>query len=203
MWIESHPLIRHLENEFKLNPHIRSYLFTTTYTRILRLNMLILHVCINELREKGILISMDRPYRYIKRAMEKHDISTKNIIFVDAITKLTGQRVGEGTVIFRSGTFCPRLLSDIFSRAFTSEERESILVNLDDMQFVLIDNISIMPIYNTMKKTKEVIEEFFNLLTKFTQMRGFLVVDKEKSSAIYECIKRYVKKEINLPPEAL
>ena len=46
------------------------YLFTCRFTKVMKLNMLLLRLCLQGRREKGIYVSIDRPHSYTQHNLK-------------------------------------------------------------------------------------------------------------------------------------
>jgi hypothetical protein len=189
--------------EFASSPPNARFLFTCKYTKIMKLNFLLLKVCLLLRKEKGMCVSIDRPHSYTQMALKKQNVPQDGLIYIDAITKLAGVRAEESKVTFLASGYSPRILSDLFSRAYLAEGVQRYFVNLDELNFILLDNIAVMLQYATLEKTRKFMVDLMEMLKKFTAMRAILVVDPQTSGEVLAIARSFCDREIPVMDEWL
>jgi len=179
------------------------FLFTCRFTRIMNLNMLILRRCLQFRGEKGIYVSMDRPHSYTQYNLKKLGVAQDGLIYIDAISKLTGQRAEESMVRFLADGFTLPILDDLFSRAYLPEGAQRHFVKMEELSFILLDNVNVMLQYASMDKTRKVLAGLTELVKKFTAMRTIIVFDPGSSPELYSFLKAHSDRELPVREEAL
>ncbi|MGQ9582129.1 MAG: hypothetical protein ACUVV6_01270 [Thermoplasmatota archaeon] len=171
-------------------------LITCPYTRILRVDMAILRVCLDIRREKGIYISIDRPHGFVQSGLRKMGVPLEGLMFIDAISKLTGTRAEGAMVRFLTSVYSIPILDDLFSRAYLPEGRQTHFVRLEEMGFLLVDNITVMLQYATMEKVRRLVTGLTDMVRKFTDMRSIIVLDPGASPELYKLIRASCDREL-------
>jgi hypothetical protein len=182
--------------EFSNAPAQARFLFSCRFTKILRLNLILLRICLGKRSEKGMFISIDRPHSYTQIALKKHAIPQEGIIYIDLISKLTGTPAEESQVKFLASGYAPKILSDYFSRAYIHEGAMKHFINLEEMNFILVDNLSTMLQYATMDKVKKFMGDLLELLKKHASMRAMLIVDPKENPEVHALLRPYCEREI-------
>jgi hypothetical protein len=165
------------------------YLFSCRFTKIMYVNLHLLRLCLVTRKQKGIYVSLDRPHSYTQMALKKMGTPLDGLIFIDAISKLTGTRAEDSMVRFFAGGFNLPILDDLFSRAYVAEGDQRHYVNLEDLHFILVDNVNVMLQYCSMEKTRKMLAGLTDLVKKYTNIRTFIVLDPASSRELYEFLK--------------
>ena len=178
-------------------------LLTCPYTRILKVDMAALKVCLGLRRERGIYVSVDRPHSFVQAALKKLAVPLDGLIFIDAVSKLTGVRAEGSMVRFLSSGYSLPLLDDLFSKAYLPEGSQMHFVRLEDMSFLLVDNIAVMLQYTTMEKVRRIAAQLTGGIKKFTDMRVVAAVDPSTTQELYALLKPLCDIEIPVPEAVL
>lgn len=178
------------------------FLFTCRFTRIMDLNMLILRRCLQGRGEKGIYVSIDRPHSYTQYNLKKLGVPQDGLIYIDAISKLTGQRAEESMVRFLADGFTLPILDDLFSRAYLPEGSQRHFVKMEELSFILLDNVNVMLQYSSFEKARQVLGGLTELVRKFTAMRTIIVFDPGSSLELYSFLKANCDRELPVREEA-
>ena len=94
----------------------------------------------------GVYITASRPYRFITREMQKRSVDTKNLLFIDCISFMSGEH-SAGTCTYIEN---PAALEEI------SMHIGSLLSEIEsDEKFLIMDSISTLLIYNSPGSVKE------------------------------------------------
>ncbi|MEM2869101.1 MAG: hypothetical protein QW379_01580 [Thermoplasmata archaeon] len=173
-------------------------LLTCPYTRILKVDMAVLRVLLGRRRERGIYVSIDRPHSFVQTALRKMGVPLDGLIFIDAVSKLTGMRAEGSMVRFLSSGYSLPLLDDLFSRAYLPEGIQMHFVRLEDLSFVLLDNIVVMLQYTTLEKVRRTVTLLGEAVKKFTDMRALITLDPSVSPELYSIVKGTCDREISL-----
>lgn len=171
-------------------------LLTCPYTRILKVDMAVLRVLLGRRRERGIYVSIDRPHSFVQTALRKMGVPLDGLIFIDAVSKLTGVRAEGSMVRFLSSGYSLPLLDDLFSRAYLPEGSQMHFVRLEDLSFVLLDNIAVMLQYTTLEKVRRTVNLLGEAVKKFTDMRALITLDPSVSPELYSIVKGTCDREL-------
>jgi hypothetical protein len=179
------------------------YLFTCRFTKVMKLDMLLLRRCLQARSEKGIYVSIDRPHSYTQQNLKMLGVPQDGIIYIDAISKLTGQRAEASQVRFLADGFTLPLLDDLFSRAFVADGVQKHFVKMEDLNFILLDNVNAMLQYVSFDKASKMLSGLTDLIRKYTAMKIFIVLDPGSSPELYTFIKTLTDREIPIREEWL
>ncbi len=183
-------------DEVRNEDNCSSFLFDTSFTQIAKTNLLLLKGFLDMKDTKGYFVVLDRPHQYMAYLLHMHDVSQENIWYIDTVTHMSGQeRVEKDNVDFVDGPFHIEHLFDAFE---PKSKKESNFASPEDIDFVLIDNISSMLNYNSMEKAEEFIKSFKELIDKSDGVMGCLVIDSDSHPELDSIIKKYLDKFIEI-----
>lgn len=186
-------------------------LFTVRGPQISRINLSILRVCLSERKERGIFISIDKPDKHVKSILERQNISSDGS-YVDTGLKADWGHEGiqspmesRKKVLVVSGIFCPTLFLDSIDATMNQspEAKERLNTELQDMNFVMVDNLSTLTIYNSQGKIQEFFKRFDKFLTDFPNLRAYLSTDRNINQETYALARGIVEKEVEILDEWL
>jgi hypothetical protein len=201
--ITSGALANIVAGEFARSGPNARFLFTCRFTKTMKLNVLLLHHCLRVRNEKGICVSIDRPHSYMQFALKKLDVPQDGLIFIDAISKLTGQRSEGSMVRFLADGLSLPILDDLFSRAYVAEGAERHFVKLEDLNFLLVDNVNVILQYCSMDKTRNLLSGLADMVKKYTSMRTIFVLDPGSNREIYDFLKPLCDRELSVSEDWL
>jgi hypothetical protein len=189
----------------------RKILFLVKAPQIARINLAILRICLTERKERGIYISIDKPDKHVRQILERHNISKEGSYVDTGISSSTGQHqqikppTGSKKVLVVSGIFCPTLFLDSIDATMASspEAKDRILKELGGMDFLMIDNLSTMTIYNSQKKIEEFFERFDSFFQRFPNLRIFMSTDKSVQKEVYQLARKATEHEVDILDEWL
>jgi len=123
--------------------------------KYLKTNLSLLDILTNKMKEKGIYVTINRPFNSLTELLEKNKIKTKNIFFIDAITlTVVGEAEEVPNCLFinspNSLTELGIALGEAFKAMKTKEDR-----------FIFFDSLSTLLIYNQSKS----VSRFAHFLT--------------------------------------
>jgi len=195
-----------------LRSDTRVLVFDVPMPHITRINLAVLRIAISELGKKGIYISIDRPDRNVLSILERHNVAVPG----ESVTATTGiERSSQGIaemaiarvpanpqggppsaiarnrILIISGIFCPTLFLDSVEAAIRSpsEGTANLLKELQNMDFIMIDNISTMAAYNSGESIAEFFRRFDIFLGQFPRMRAYLTTDSKAQMNIFDMAK--------------
>jgi hypothetical protein len=192
-----------LEAEFTRPPPKTLFLFSCRFTKMMRLNLDILHLCLSKRKENGIYISVDHPHSYTQMALKKRNTPQEGIIYVDAISKLAGIPGEDSQVRFVTGGLTIPILDDLFSRAFLPEGSQRHFVKLEDLGFLLFDNVNVAMQYAGPEKIKRLLAGLAEQVRKYTNMKVFFILDPRLHPDIHQFLRDICDREIDIKDEWL
>jgi len=192
-----------LEREFARPPAKALYLFNCRFTKMMKLNMLLLHLCLSKRKENGIYVSVDHPHSYTHMALKKMNTPEKGIIYVDAISKLAGTMGEDSQVRFVTGGLTIPILDDLFSRAYQPEGSQMHFVRLEDLGFILFDNVNVAMQYASPDKVKKLMAGLVEQVKKYTTMKLFLILDPKTQPDMHQFLRAACEREMDIEDEWL
>jgi hypothetical protein len=166
--------LKDLDKFLKNMPLNKVVLFLVDPKKYMDINLQIIKIAIKNNKFSGIYITINRPFSTLVNIMEKHDIDTDKIFFIDCITKMVpspkGISLTQGKK-FEKKENCifipsPSRLTEIglaLSEALSGMKNPS-------NKFLYLDSLSTLSIYNDLST----IAKFVHFLT--TRIRLFGVV---------------------------
>jgi hypothetical protein len=192
-----------LEREFSRPPPKTLFLLSCGFTKIMRLNIDLLHLCLSKRKENGIYVSVDHPHSYTQMALKRHNIPQDGIIYIDAISKLAVTVGEDSQVRFVTGGLTIPILDDVFSRAFLAEGSQRHFVRLEDIGFLLFDNVNVAMQYAGPEKVKKIMVGLAEQAKKYTNMKVFFILDPKLHPDIHRFLEAACDREIEIKDEWL
>lgn len=103
-------------------------------------NLEILKLLVNEQKIPGVYVSLNKPFKTMKRLLKKNKIDTKLIIFIDGITKVPENEKRQENCLFIGS---PEKLSDI---SVAIDQAISALPT--KKKFLFLDSINTLQLFN-------------------------------------------------------
>ena len=184
------------------NKEHRKLLMVTDATNRTLINVAMLNHFLRVQGSSGIFITFDRPHQYIKKLLDINNINYDNLTFIDAISIISGNPSGQDNsmVRFINGPYKICLFDDFVARSYSKDGADQD-VNLDELGFIMIDDISALCLYNKDSDVKKFIINFF---TKVDGLDAFIVaftLDANYNKELYRFVRRYCEKEIFINPD--
>ncbi len=174
------------------------YIFTTKRVFLVRINLVILKLLLEDKKKRGITVVLDRPHGYLTHLLTLHKVDQTNLLYADTVTKLSSSVPIEiqENVIYTNGPFHLDLLLNLFLDG-QIDDSQTAKTDLDDIDFILIDNIATALAYNTMTS----VENFLRTLRELISTKNILFVagiDADAHKTLYWLLKRYITNEIKI-----
>ncbi len=182
--------------------HRNKVLFSVSYERIAKTNLILLRALLEELKKKGILVTLDRPHQYMEHLLRMHRINYENLLFIDTIARFSGNILSDnlnvGNVRILNSPFQIDLLPELF--ASTPEEKVGVedKIDITGVDFILIDNVATMLNYNDPTSVESFLE---NYMAKFSNLNNILIsltLDSVAYNSLYQAARRLFDREINV-----
>jgi len=117
-------------------------------------------------RGKGIYVTVSRPCGHISEKMQKRNINTDNISFIDCVSAMSGGDENKNYIFVES----PSALEEICLQITLSLDKI-----ISDEKFLIVDSISTLLIYNSIDSIKKFSMFLINKL-KLEGVNGILMV---------------------------
>lgn len=189
-------------------PADRRFLFTVNSTRISRIDLALLRICLYERDERGIFISVERPDRTMETLLGRMNIAPASIGSADTgatsspMAGPVASPPAKKKVYVVSGLMCPTLFLDAVEAGMRSGGQKSeLLSEISSLDFIMLDNLSAMGIYNTMPKVAEVFSRLQAFISHFASMNVIMVADKNIYPEVYAMARKYADRETEIGEE--
>ncbi len=202
-------VLEHLRKE--LATQCKRILVTVRAPQVDRINLAVLRILLTERAERGIYLSIDKPDDMVAHILERYNIAPAEMGRADTGQQQTGvvepKSADAGAnrrVLIVSGIFCPTIFLDSIDAAVsTPEGGAELLEELRGMDFLMVDNLLSMTLYNSWRKTEEFFARLDVLQHKFPNLRLLMTTDKHQDPRLYELAARICDIEIELRKELL
>ncbi len=164
-----------------------------------RMNLITLKVLLEDEKKKGVAVVLDRPHQYLAYLLHLHHINQKNISYVDAITHFSGETVesSPNSISYTDGPFHIELLLNAFGDGYNGDFHKK-PINLREMDFILIDNMSTMLNYNTMSMISDFLQNFFQVIGDVDGLSTIFPLDSQAHSELHNLVSPYVHRNIDM-----
>ncbi len=170
----------------------RRVLLTAKYGQLPRLNLALLRFMLERKGRRGAYISIDRPHKYAELLLRRNKIPHEQLTFVDMVTRNEGGRSADTkSMLSAGGFFWLKLLSGSYPHIFAPGSETPVALNMDTQDFLLLDNVAILPAYNSEPAIREYFLELANLLDARPRLRAYLVTHSEIHAGLMEIIEGF------------
>ncbi len=167
----------------------------TSTTMVVKTNFFLLKGLLDLEKKKGFFVALDRPYQNIDYLLKNHDIDRERIWYIDTVPRLSKEKKGnEKNVDFVDKTFEIENLMEVFE---SGKDRDG-FGTLDDVDFILIENLSSMLSYNSLDKVEQFVGTFREMINIHDHLLGCIVMDTEAHQKLYDVVKKHVNKVIDV-----
>ncbi|MBN2127351.1 MAG: hypothetical protein JW703_03075 [Candidatus Diapherotrites archaeon] len=145
---------------------------------------------VNEQKLTGVYVSLNRPAETIITSFEQKGIDLSSLIFIDGVTKNSGNKGKAKNTIFVDS---PKNLTDLgiaLTQAVNGIKTEN--------KFVFFDSISTLLVYNSFDKSSK-FAHFLALKMRDWKVKGMILsLEKESDSEMLEQMKMFVDNVIEV-----
>lgn len=194
-------LMRNILNHIGGLDNGNKMLFSVDYGHIAKTNLILLKGLMEELKKKGLFVTVDRPHQYMEHLLRMHKVNYQNLFFLDTITTFSGalsdQNVNLKNVKILDTPFQIDLLPELFSLSNKNIGIKN-QIDISGFEFILIDNVASMLNYNDLETVTKFLE---NYLAKFNNINNVflpLLVDKLTHGSLYMTAKKMFDIEIDI-----
>ncbi|MBT4539471.1 hypothetical protein HOC32_04255 [Candidatus Woesearchaeota archaeon] len=139
----------------------------------------------------GVYVTLNRPYKNIKKTFSEKNIDTSNVIFIDAVTKTSSGEIKKKADCLYIGN--PKNLSDI-----SIAMDQAIMAIPAKDKFLFFDSLSTLLLYNEVN----VVARFVHFLSgkmRIWQVKGIIIsLRREKDKELIEELKTFCDVTLNL-----
>lgn len=165
-----------------------SVVFDTTFTQIAKTNLLLLKGLLDPNGEKGLFVVLDRPHQYMSYLLHMHDVNQDNIWYIDTVTRMADGTNDRGdNVNFLEDQFHIGNFFEVFESKITTG-LEGKFSALEDIDFMILDNIATMLNYNRIEEVEKFIKNGSDFISQHPHIMGGVTVDSESNPELYEII---------------
>ena len=189
-------LVKSLMKELKKVDNPGTILLNTSTTQIAKTNFFLLKGLLDLEDKKGYFMSLDRPHQNMAYLLNNHDINQENIWYIDTVNHLSRRkRVDRENVDFVNNAFQIEKLAGILEE---KEGKRKDFGTLENIDFVLIDNLSTVSNYNNIDKIQDFLSSFEDLIISHDNLIGCLVMDSDSNEELDRIVRKHVKNIINV-----
>jgi hypothetical protein len=174
-------------------------LVNTERVYLAKTNLILVEACLEELGERGVYVSIDRPYHYMSHLLRIHKVPHDGLMFIDAVTNISGERkVERDSVNFLETPFAiPRILKDLkVTRRGAEGNMEEI--DLLERDFVVIDDVSAIFYYRGVSSGKRFIEDYLGAIGSSARTFTAVAVDREAHRELYEFLSTLTDRGVDM-----
>ena len=158
---------------------------TSDYSAI---NLAVLEYLINDNKFSGIYLTMNKPYQTLVDMMEKNNIDTAKMFFIDSISGTIGQKSGsKNCLIVQNPAGLTELGIQITEACSTKNPK-----------FFILDSLSTMLVYNNENATVRFIHFFITSLRKFRVAGVIFCMEKDIDKEMLDNITMFTDKSITM-----
>ena len=180
----------------------RKLLFISDFQFRTKMNLMLLKFFLEDKKQRGLFITFDRPHQYISKILKNHNIDQEKLTFIDAVSFISGE-VSQGrgkSVRFVRGPYQIGLFKNLVGRCFNSKDVSKQIVDIKDIDFIMIDDISALSIYNEMDEVKEFIENFYGFVDSLDTFVVALAMDANYNKEVYKVMSQHCEVEVLVNP---
>lgn len=131
--------------------------------KYLAFNVGLIRYLVNDLNLRGVYVTVNKPYNALVEALERQGVRTKNMVFIDAISR----SIGEGKESTQGCLFLDGP-ADLTSIGIAVVEGVALLKDEKNPPFVFLDSLSTLLLYNS----QQVIGKFSHFMTARIRLWG-------------------------------
>lgn len=181
------------------NKEASKFLITVKIGKIVHVNLTLLSHFLEEKKEKGVYISIDRPHKYIELLLRKKKVDQDKLFYIDIATRGTGP--GNRSMLSVGGFLWLKILANTFEDIYKEKSQKVDKVNFYKMDFCVMDNASVLPAYNSIDSIREFFAEFGNIVRDHANMKAFIVTPRDLHPKMFETLRNFVDDIIEIPDE--
>lgn len=182
----------------------RRFLFTVKYGKLVQVNILLLSNLLRATSRKVMFISIDRPHKYIELLLTKKKVPLENVVFVDIATRADGGKLGDvKNMLGVGGFFWLKLMANTFDNVYLAKSVKCESIDFEDFDYIVIDNIAVLPVYNSEAAIMEFFKEFDDILRNHPRLRSALVTPREMHAKMFHLVSTFSEDILDIREEWL
>jgi hypothetical protein len=168
------------------------FVINVKYTMMTNALVSVLGYLLRDKRQTGALVSIDRPHTYVSKLLEKHAIPQDRLMFLDAVTNLSGEAsLPNEKIELLSSPFCINFLT-----TFVSTHCAQAIASRSG--FIMMDNLSALMPY----MTEACVEKLIGIIESM-QTRCIIVLDKDQHKGLFDIVIKHGAKEISITGDSI
>lgn len=163
------------------------------------MNLVLLKAFLDVKGKRGVMITIDRPHQYVSHLMQLHGIDQTNLTFLDAISAHSADaKAGAVAPEFQHGPFHIETLPEFLTRK--GDHGSAVVVDLSSVDFVIIDNISVLLTYNSKESVRKFLHNYGEAVAaaKPVGLQTLVVMDGQQHPELYGVVAALSKSCIDL-----
>lgn len=162
-------------------------LVSAHHTQVARLNLILLKVLLDLRRLRGIFITIDRPHQYMTHLMRLHGVSQENLLYLDAISSHSADtKTGTAVAGMLNGPFQIERLPSMLCGDGSAPG--GLPIDWSRVDFMLLDNLGTLLMYNTQKSVEEFTANFLAVLEVPRRRFTAFIVDASQRPDLYRLL---------------
>ncbi|MBI5000988.1 MAG: hypothetical protein HZB92_05620 [Euryarchaeota archaeon] len=171
----------------------RRIMLAVKYNQVSKVHLIVLRALLEGMGKRGLFVTVDRPHQYMEYLLKLNRIDHRNLTFLDMISNFSGEVPNRGAnVKFGASPFGIASLIDMLENGGADVEGGSVDVALLD--FLMMDNLSSMLIYNSMGEVTSFLERYLRLIERYGTLFTAIVIEVNSDPKLYECLTRLCQK---------
>jgi hypothetical protein len=176
----------------------RRILLSVKYNQINRMNLILLRALLAEQRKRGLFVTVDRPHQYMSYLLAINKVPQDDLVFLDIISRFSGERQSPSEVDTSGGSATPFQVNDLITlleHGGSNGGQGSAHVDFGLMDFVMIDNLGAMLMYNELGDVGTFIQRYLKLIERYGTIFTAIVIDVRSQTPLYNMIRGMCQKE--------
>lgn len=183
----------------------RKLLLLSNISNRTKINLVLLKYLLQNKKKTGLFITFDRPHQYISKLLKLNNITQENLFYIDAVSLISGESSKHGgiNVKFMNGPYQISIFKNLVGRGFGPERKMTPAIDLKDIGFIMIDDISALEVYNDSSAVKEFVCNFYSVVDNLNTFTVSIVLDANYHKELYAIIGEFSDIELTVDPSNL
>ena len=178
------------------------FLLTINPKYVIRANISLIEILLKE-NLKGIYICINHPSYLLDKLLHTHQIPTQNVSYLDFITPIAGIIPEPGAnVLAIEKAFSLGSLLDAMNIE-TEEFFKQTTFDPQNIDFIMVDNISNLITFASQNKLKLFIENLTQIIKKLTLAYGIVIMDDKTDPEIKQIIEPFLDRSVAIKDDWL
>ena len=175
----------------------KKLLMITNVTNRTLINIATLKYFLKKHSSSGVFITFDRPHYSIKKLLDINNINHDKLTFIDAISLISdgGSGKSNNSILFTNGPHKIPLLEDLVARSYSINGSKND-IDLSELDFIIVDDISALSLYNPKEVVEKFIMDFFANVRSLNTFIVSLALDDNYNKGLHRFIGTHCEKEV-------